>query len=148
MKRKQRRLVMIAAAGVVLAVAAGLVLYALSDRIVFFNSPTDILAEEFAPGDRVRLGGLVATGSVTKRDDGHVAFAVTDGNATVQVAFRGILPDLFREGQGVVTEGRLGSDGVFAADTVLARHDENYIPAEVVDALKEQGHWQGGAPGS
>jgi cytochrome c-type biogenesis protein CcmE len=143
MTRKQRRLTMIGASGLVLAVAAGLVLFALSDQIVFFNSPSDILARTVEPGQRIRLGGLVASGSVEKTEGGWVAFAVTDGNATIPVSYRGILPDLFREGQGVVTEGVVAGDGTFAADTVLAKHDENYMPAEVVDALKEQGHWEG-----
>ena len=143
MTRKQRRLTMIGAAGLVLAVAAGLVLFALSDQIVFFNSPSDILARDVEPGQRIRLGGLVASGSVEKNEGGWVAFAVTDGNATIPVSYRGILPDLFREGQGVVAEGTVTGEGTFAADTVLAKHDENYMPAEVVDALKAQGHWEG-----
>jgi cytochrome c-type biogenesis protein CcmE len=142
MTRKQRRLTLIGTAGAVLAVAAGLVLYALSDQIVFFNSPSDIHANAPAPGQRIRLGGLVAEGSLVKGPDGSVRFAVTDGAETVQVAYRGILPDLFREGQGVVTEGVLESGGAFAADTVLAKHDENYMPKEVADALKEQGVWR------
>jgi len=142
MTRKQRRLTLIGTAGAVLAVAVGLVLYALSDRIVFFNSPSDIHANMPAPGQRIRLGGLVTEGSVIKGPDGSVRFAVTDGAETVQVTYNGILPDLFREGQGVVTEGALESDGVFAADTVLAKHDENYMPKEVADALKKQGVWR------
>ena len=142
MTRRQNRLVLIGLAGAVLAVAAGLVLYALSDRIVFFNSPSDVVANAVAPGSRIRLGGLVETGSVVREASGRVAFAITDGNASIPVAFTGILPDLFREGQGVVTEGVLGSDGSFAADTVLAKHDENYMPREVVDALKAQGVWR------
>jgi cytochrome c-type biogenesis protein CcmE len=93
----------------------------------------------------VRLGGLVENGSLVKSADGHVAFAVTDGNATIKVAYRGILPDLFREGQGVVAEGVIAPDGSFAADTVLAKHDERYMPREVVDALKKSGRWQEGA---
>jgi cytochrome c-type biogenesis protein CcmE len=151
MTRKQRRLTLIGLAGAVLAVAAGLVLYALTDRIVFFNSPSDIRASAPAPGQRVRLGGLVEEGSLVKGADGSVAFAVTDGNATIKVAYRGILPDLFREGQGVVTEGVLETDGSFAADTVLAKHDENYMPKEVADALKKQGVWrhaEDAAPGA
>lgn len=142
MTRRQRRLTLIGLAGVVLAVAAGLVLYALSDRIVFFNSPSDIQASAPAPGQRIRLGGLVVEGSVVKGADGSVRFSVTDGAASVPVSYRGILPDLFREGQGVVTEGVLASDGGFAADTVLAKHDENYMPKEVADSLKEQGVWR------
>lgn len=142
MTRRQRRLTLIGLAGVVLAVAAGLVLFALSDRIVFFNSPSDIQASTPAPGQRIRLGGLVVEGSVVKDNDGSVRFSVTDGAASVPVAFRGLLPDLFREGQGVVTEGMLDTDGTFSADTVLAKHDENYMPREVADALKEQGVWR------
>ena len=115
MTRKQRRLTLIGAAGLVLAVAAGLILYALTDRIVFFNPPTDVLANDFSPGSRIRLGGLVADGSLVRGDGGRVTFAVTDGNATVPVAFVGILPDLFREGQGVVTEGVLTPEGSLAA---------------------------------
>ena len=142
MTRKQRRLTLIGVAGVVLAVAAGLVLYALSDRIVFFNSPTDVVAKHIAPGTRIRLGGLVAVGSVVHAADGRVNFDVTDGTTSIAVAYQGILPDLFREGQGVVTEGTVGSDFLFNADTVLAKHDERYMPPEVVDALKRQGRWE------
>jgi cytochrome c-type biogenesis protein CcmE len=145
MTRRQRRLMLIAIAGVVLAVAAGLVLYAMTDRIVFFNSPSDFAANPSPPGTRLRLGGLVAAGSVLKHEDGRVTFDVTDGAATVPVAYTGILPDLFREGQGVVAEGLVGADGVFSADTVLAKHDEKYMPREVVDALKAQGVWEGDA---
>lgn len=152
MTRRQRRLSLIGLAGIVLAVAAGLVLYALSDRIVFFNSPSEIRASAPGPGQRIRLGGLVVEGSVVKGADGSVRFSVTDGGASVPVSYRGILPDLFREGQGVVTEGVLESDGAFSADTVLAKHDENYMPKEVADALKKQGVWrnveEGAEPGS
>jgi cytochrome c-type biogenesis protein CcmE len=144
MTRRQRRLTLIGLAGVVLAIAAGLVLYALSDRIVFFNSPSDILANAPAPGSRIRLGGLVEAGSLVKSSDGHVDFVVTDGSATVKVAYRGILPDLFREGQGVVAEGVIGGNGTLDADTVLAKHDEKYMPREVVEALKKQGKWKEG----
>jgi cytochrome c-type biogenesis protein CcmE len=145
MTRKQRRLTLIGLAGIVLAVAAGLILYAMSDRIVFFNAPSDLAAHPSPPGTRLRLGGLVATGSVVKHDDGTVNFAVTDGDATVPVSYRGILPDLFREGQGVVAEGLVGADGGFTADTVLAKHDEKYMPREVVDALKARGVWEDGS---
>jgi len=144
MTRRQRRLTLIGLAGVVLAVAAGLVLYALSDRIVFFNSPSDILTKAPSPGSRLRLGGLVEDGSLVKSADGHVDFAVTDGKATIKVAYQGILPDLFREGQGVVAEGVISGNGTFEADTVLAKHDERYMPKEVVDALKKQGKWREG----
>lgn len=144
MTRRQRRLTLIGLAGVVLAVAAGLVLYALSDRIVFFNSPSDILARAPSPGSRIRLGGLVEDGSLVKSADGHVDFTVTDGKASIKVAYQGILPDLFREGQGVVAEGVISRNGTFEADTVLAKHDERYMPKEVVDALKKQGKWKEG----
>lgn len=144
MTRKQRRLTLIGLAGTVLVVAAGLVLYALTDRIVFFNAPSDIIAKAPAPGQRLRLGGLVADGSLVKGDDGAVSFTVTDGKASVPVSYHGLLPDLFREGQGVVAEGEVGTDGVFTADTVLAKHDERYMPREVVEALKKQGVWQEG----
>ena len=142
MTRKQRRLVLIGLAGGVLVIAAGLILYALSDRIVFFNSPSDVIAEKLAPGTRIRLGGLVVSGSLVKQDNGKVAFTVTDGNASVPVAYTGILPDLFREGQGVVAEGVVTPGGGLDADTVLAKHDERYMPREVVDALKKQGRWE------
>jgi cytochrome c-type biogenesis protein CcmE len=142
MTRRQRRLMLIAVAGVVLVIAAALVLYALSDRIVFFNSPTDVVEKHVAPGTRIRLGGLVVIGSVDKSADGAVRFKVTDGKTELPVAYQGILPDLFREGQGVVAEGVLGPDLALAADTVLAKHDERYMPPEVVKALKESGRWQ------
>ena len=144
MTRKQRRLTLIAVAGIVLAVALGLILYALSDKIVFFNSPSDIVAKAPAPGTRIRLGGLVQAGSLVKSDGGNVAFTVTDGAHAVKVAYQGILPDLFREGQGVVTEGVMAPDGSLAADTVLAKHDEKYMPKEVVEALKKAGKWKEG----
>lgn len=143
MTRKQRRLTMIGAAGVVLAAAMGLILFALNDQIVFFQSPTDIAEKGIPPGQRIRLGGLVEEGSVERSDDANVAFVVTDMVNTVSVTYKGILPDLFREGQGVVTEGMLGMDGTFVADSVLAKHDENYVPKEVAEALKDQGVWQG-----
>ena len=145
MTRRRRRLTLIGVAGAVLLVAAGLVLYALSDRIVFFNSPTDVVAKQLPAGTRIRLGGLVAEGSLAKEADGHVRFDVTDGQTSVAVTYQGILPDLFREGQGVVAEGVIGADFSFAADTVLAKHDERYMPREVVDALKASGRWQEGA---
>jgi cytochrome c-type biogenesis protein CcmE len=142
MTRKQRRLTMIAAAGAVLAVAATLVLSSLKESLVFFNSPTDIVEKRVAPGTRIRLGGLVSQGSIVRGDNLNVRFEVTDGNRAIVVTYQGILPDLFREGQGVVTEGALASNGEFKADNVLAKHDENYMPKEVADALKKQGHWQ------
>ncbi len=149
MTRKSRRLLLISCALGVLGIAAGLVLFALSDTIVFFRSPSDIAAQHPAPGTRLRLGGLVKAGSVDRQDGTHVRFVVTDGGADVAVSYVGILPDLFREGQGVVAEGVLEPEGGFRADTVLAKHDEKYMPKEVVEALKKQGVWQegeGGAP--
>ncbi len=142
MTRKQRRLVLIGSAMAVLGLAAALVLIALQDSIVFFNSPSEIAERQIAPGTRLRLGGLVQEGSVA-RDGTTARFVVTDTKASLPVTYSGVLPDLFREGQGVVAEGALGPDGVFRADTVLAKHDERYMPREVADALKKQGHWQG-----
>lgn len=144
MTRKSRRLILIAACGAVLALALGLILSAMSGSIVFFRSPSEVAAQGVAPGTRFRLGGLVKDGSLQRGPDQTVDFAVTDTNATVQVQYRGLLPDLFREGQGVVAEGRLEPGGIFRADTVLAKHDESYMPREVADALKAQGRWQEG----
>jgi cytochrome c-type biogenesis protein CcmE len=141
MTRKQRRLVLIGSGLAVLGLAAVLVLTALRDTIVFFNSPTDVVEKQIAPGTRIRLGGLVKPGSIEKGEKLAVRFEVTDGNNALPVAFTGILPDLFREGQGVVAEGVL-EPGLFRADTVLAKHDETYMPKEVADALKKQGHWK------
>lgn len=133
--RKTRRLVVICGAGAALAVAAALVLFALREDIVFFHSPSDIAENPVADGIRLRLGGLVEAGSVARSDDGlHVTFLVTDGREALPVSYRGILPDLFREGQGVVVEGAIAA-GTFQAATVLAKHDENYVPREVQDAL-------------
>jgi cytochrome c-type biogenesis protein CcmE len=139
MTRKKRRLMLIAVAGVVLVGAVGLTLYGVSDRIMFFNSPTEILAQGLAPGTRIRLGGLVADHSVVDKGGGNIAFAVTDGTSTIPVTYTGILPDLFREGQGVVAEGVIAPGGTFAADTILAKHDETYMPPDVAAALKAQG---------
>ena len=141
MTRKQRRLVLIGSAVAVLGVAVALVLTALKDSIVFFNSPTDLVEKHVGPGARIRLGGLVKSGSVVRSDNLQVRFEVTDGKSSIQVAYQGLLPDLFREGQGVVTEGALDSAGLFKADSVLAKHDEKYMPKEVADALKKQGLW-------
>ena len=142
MTRKQRRLVLIGSSLAVLALAVGLVLSALRDSIVFFNSPSDVVEKRVAPGTRIRLGGLVQPGSVVRGDGTTVRFEVSDGNTAIPVAYKGILPDLFREGQGVVAEGTLESASLFRADTVLAKHDETYMPKEVADALKKQGHWK------
>ena len=142
MTRKQRRLTLIGAGFGVLGLAAGLVLYALNDAIVFFNSPTDVIEKQVAPGARIRLGGLVKPGTLVRGDNLKVRFEVTDGNKSVLVSYTGILPDLFREGQGIVTEGARDAAGAFRADSVLAKHDETYMPKEVADALKKQGHWK------
>ena len=146
MTRKQRRLTLIGLAGVVLAAAAGLVLFALRDSLVYFHGPTDIIEKKIAAGSRIRVGGLVAAGSVVKSAGQRIAFSVTDGNNAVAVTYTGLVPDLFREGQGVVTEGVLQADGSFAAETLLAKHDENYMPREVADTLKKQGLWKDGKP--
>jgi len=142
MTRKQRRLTMIGGALLVLGIAVGLVLNALRDSIVFFSTPVMVAEKHIPAGKRFRLGGLVEPGSLVRGDHLAVSFKVSDGSATLPVAYQGILPDLFREGQGVVAEGSLDQAGVFKADTVLAKHDETYMPKEVADALKKQGHWK------
>ncbi|MEW6643330.1 MAG: cytochrome c maturation protein CcmE [Pseudomonadota bacterium] len=142
MTRKQRRLTMIGAAAAVLIVATALVLNALRDSIVFFSTPSMAAEKHIPPGKRFRLGGMVQPGSVVRGDQLTARFEVTDGQATLPVTYHGILPDLFREGQGVVAEGAIDASGVFRADTVLAKHDETYMPKDVADALKKQGHWK------
>jgi cytochrome c-type biogenesis protein CcmE len=142
MTRKQRRLVLIGTGLGVLVIAVALMLNALRDSIVFFNSPSDVAEKHVAPGARIRLGGLVKTGSLVRDDNLRIRFEVTDGNREIPVTYQGLLPDLFREGQGVVAEGALDGAGVFDADTILAKHDETYMPKEVADALKKTGHWQ------
>ena len=142
MTRKRRRLVAVGVGMALLAAAAGLVLNAFRDSLVFFYGPSEALAKAIGPDQRFRLGGLVEAGSLGKAGDGvTVTFKVTDGAAAIPVRFAGILPDLFREGQGVIAEGRL-LQGTFEARNVLAKHDETYMPAEVVDALKKAGQWQ------
>ena len=139
--RKQKRLAVIAGLGLVLALATTLVLVALRDQIVFFYAPSDIVARQVVAGQPIRLGGLVKDGSWV-RDGQDNTFTVTDNATDIVAHYTGILPDLFREGQGVVAEGAMGPDGKFIATNVLAKHDENYIPKEVVDALKAQGEWR------
>jgi len=147
--RKQRRLVLIGSSLAVLAVAVALVLSAMRSSIVFFQSPSDVVERRLAPGTRIRIGGLVKTGSVERGDNLRIRFEVTDGTHDIPVHYQGIVPDLFREGQGVVAEGRIEAGGSLAADTVLAKHDERYMPKEVVDALKKSGRWQEGVvPGA
>ena len=139
MTRRQRRGVFIGSGVAVLAVAAVMVMFALKDSVVFFHTPSDIVEKKIAPGQRIRLGGLVAQGSV-KRDNGlHVTFTVTDTLKEIPVTFDNVLPDLFREGQGVVAEGKLDATGTFVADSVLAKHDENYMPPEVAKSLEARG---------
>ena len=128
-----------------LAAAIGLVLFAMRDSIVFFYSPSEVTAMQIAPGQRFRLGGLVEMGSVVRDEGTTVRFIITDQAKTLPVTYTGVLPDLFREGQGVVAEGSLEPDGVFHADNVLAKHDENYMPPEVAKKLKAQGVWHGDA---
>lgn len=141
MTRKQTRTTIILASLAVLSLAAGLVLYAIRDTIVFFYTPSEIAEKAVQPGIRLRLGGLVEAGSLTKITGTTTSFVVTDKIGTLKVSYTGQLPDLFREGQGVVAEGAIGADGVFIADTVLAKHDENYMPKDVADKLKEKGVW-------
>ncbi len=141
MTRKQKRVAVILAGLAVLGLAAGLVLVALKDTIVFFYTPSEIVEKAVKPGQRLRLGGLVEKGSWT--NEGTVNhFIVTDRIKTLPVAYNGQLPDLFREGQGVVAEGVLDAGGTFLADTVLAKHDETYMPKDLADKLKEKGVWQ------
>jgi cytochrome c-type biogenesis protein CcmE len=144
MTRKQKRLSIILGGLAVLGVAVFLVALALRDQIVFFYTPSEIAEKNVQPGARIRLGGLVEKGSVVKNDGATITFKVTDTIKTLNVTYKGQLPDLFREGQGVVAEGVMEASGEFKADTVLAKHDENYMPKEVADKLKEQGVWKEG----
>ena len=144
MTRRGRRLALIAAALAVVGGAAGLALYALSDSIVFFYSPSEVVDKALGPGARLRVGGLVKTGSVVKSAGERVAFVVTDGAHDLNVSYQGLLPDLFRAGQGVVAEGVLEASNEMRADTILAKHDERYMPREVVEALKKEGRWREG----
>jgi cytochrome c-type biogenesis protein CcmE len=146
MTRKRKRLLTIGSMLAVVGAATGLVLFAFSSSISLFSSPTELAARAPDPGQRIRLGGLVEKGSVERGGGDVVRFRVTDTVESVPVVYRGILPDLFREEQGVVAEGTLGADHVFAADAVLAKHDENYMPKEVVDDLKARGLWEDGKP--
>jgi len=140
MKPKHQRLALLGLGVLVLGAAAALVLTAFEDNLVFFHSPTELATKVVAPTQRLRIGGLVAENSVVKSGS-DVRFVVTDGAHSITVAYRGLLPDLFREGQGIVAEGTF-QNGTFTAREVLAKHDENYMPPEVVDALKKSGEWQ------
>lgn len=142
-RKARRRLAAIAVAAPILAGAAGLAFYAMGDAVSFFYSPSQALHAHVPPGRAIELGGLVDKGSLEKRSDGTVEFVVADHAAKSRVAYRGDLPDLFREGQGVVTKGAYREDGVFQATEVLAKHDERYMPKEVTRALKASGEWRG-----
>jgi cytochrome c-type biogenesis protein CcmE len=142
--RKRRRLYFAAALIVASAGGTALVLGALRDNVLYFYSPSDVSAKHVQPGVAFRIGGLVEKGSVSHGAHADVRFVVTDGHASVPVAFRGVLPDLFREGQGIVAMGALNGGGTFDATEVLAKHDEKYMPPEVVDALKRSGRWKEG----
>jgi len=144
MKRKHKRLTFVAIALGLLGVAAALILNAFEDNIVFFYSPSELKAKQLEPDQRLRLGGLVEEDSMEQIAGGTVLFRVTDTANVITVRYTGILPDLFREGQGVIAEGRL-KGGEFVADEVLAKHDENYMPPEVADAIKKSGQWKDGA---
>ena len=146
MTRKRRRMIIVLTGLAMMSLATLLVLMAFQDNLVYFYGPTDLAAKNVPIGRRVRLGGLVEAGSVAHEADGHtIDFRVTDGKSAIPVTYGGIVPDLFREGQGVVVEGALQNNGILSADSVLAKHDEKYMPPEVVDALKKSGHWQEGA---
>ncbi len=142
MSGPRRRMLLLLASGVVLAVAVALAAVALRDSIVFFVAPTELLAEPPSPQEKLRLGGMVEEGSLETSGDGQVNFRVTDYGETVAVRYMGVVPDLFREGQGVVAEGWY-REGVFEAERILAKHDENYMPREVAESLKETGNWRG-----
>jgi cytochrome c-type biogenesis protein CcmE len=145
MTRKRRRLIGVLAGLGMLGIATALVLTAFSDNLVFFYSPSDLKTKHVAEGRRLRIGGLVENASLKREADGKTfEFRITDGENSVPVTYTGLLPDLFREGQGVVIQGMIGGDGMVRADEVLAKHDERYMPREVVDALKKSGHWQEG----
>lgn len=142
-KRKQMRLYAILGMLGLLSVSVFLVFRAFEENILFFVTPSDLVDRELEGNEQFRLGGLVETGSIVKEAGTvKVHFVVTDGGASIAVEYEGLLPDLFREGQGVVTEGIINSEGVFIARTIFAKHDENYMPAEVAEALKKQGHWK------
>jgi len=142
--RKKSRLILISSAIAVLSLAMGLVLVALRDNIVFFYGPSELAQKPPLAGQRLRIGGLVKQGSLMREVGQTVRFAVTDTKQEIEVTYSGILPDLFREGQGVVAEGAIGQDRRFHADNILAKHDERYMPRDVADALKKQGIWREG----
>lgn len=140
--KARRRLWVVAAAAPVLALAVGLSLWAMTDSVTFFFSPSEATAEAAPEGRVIRLGGLVEAGSVEQGADGAVAFTVTDNAAVTRIVYRGDLPDLFREGQGIVAQGAFDAERTFHASQVLAKHDETYMPREVADRIKEKGEWR------
>jgi cytochrome c-type biogenesis protein CcmE len=146
--RARRRLAFLAVAAPVLAVAVGLTLWAMREQVTYFYSPAQIAGAAIIPGAVIRLGGLVEEGTVLESGRETTTFSVTDGTASTTVRYQGDLPDLFREGQGVVVQGAFGGDGVFEASQVLAKHDETYMPREVADALKREGRWREGEGGA
>ena len=146
MTRKQKRTTMIAAALAVLGIAAFMMFRVLGDTMVFFYTPSEIAEKTLQPGQRIRLGGMVAAGTWNKGDGIHQDFVLTDTIKTTKVNYNGAVPDLFREGQGAVAEGVMQPDGTFLADSVLAKHDEKYMPKEVIDALKAQGVYKAPLP--
>lgn len=143
-RKARRRLQLVAVAAPVLAMAVGLALYGLRGSVSYFYTPAQAAAAVLPEGRSVRLGGLVETGSVRRFDDGRVQFSVGDGKAIARVTYHGDLPDLFREGQGIVATGRFAGPGEFTASEVLAKHDETYMPPEVAEAIKANGDWRGG----
>ena len=143
MTRKGNRMTLIVCALAIIGVAVALILFALRDNIVFFYTPSELAKKQASFGVRLRIGGLVKEGSVVKNDGRDVRFIITDRNKDLEIAYTGLLPDLFREGQGVVVDGVLEDSGKLRADSVLAKHDERYMPRDVADALKKQGVWQG-----
>lgn len=143
MRKARKRLWIVAASAVVLTGAGALALTAMRDAMVFFYSPAMVAENPPQPGQRVRVGGLVVDGSVERPSAGGASFTVTDGAGDIRIVYAGALPDLFREGQGVVAEGAFDAAGVFTASTVLAKHDETYMPPEVAEALRASGHWEG-----
>ena len=142
--KARRRMWVVVAAAPILALAVGLSLWAMRDNVTFFYSPSEVTVEKVPAGQMIRLGGLVENGSVVKNPDGTVRFSVTDNQASAVILFRGDLPDLFREGQGIVAQGRYLPDRTFEASQVLAKHDETYMPREVADRIKEKGEWRDG----
>ena len=148
-RKARQRLTILAIVAPLLIGAVALSLYAARDAVVFFYAPSEAQAQHVRPGQVVRIGGLVEPGSLSRAPDGTVRFRVTDNAAATAVAYKGVLPDLFREGQGVVAQGEFGADGMFRASQILAKHDERYMPREVAESLKKRGEWRPeGGPGA